>query len=271
MFFLYDESGAPIGMQYRTETMAEGDFDYFYYEKDLLGNVIGVYNESGYKLIEYSYDAWGNCKYTYKNGGGSTGAQYNPFRYRGYYYDSDMGFYYLNDRYYDSITGRFLTPDDPSYLGANSDLLSYNLYAYCSNNPVMYVDPTGHSIIGILIILGAATIIGAAGAGIHAYKNEDKRGWGLVGEIFKGAAVGLSIGGAIVSLGAVGSVVFGGLGAAFMTVPAAQAFAIGALAFNVVPFILMPLLGEEAEGMEAEKSTNIVPPVQPTPPHPAWH
>ena len=52
--------------------MAEGDFDYFYYEKDLFGNVIGVYNENGYKLIEYSYDTWGNCKYTYKNGGGST-------------------------------------------------------------------------------------------------------------------------------------------------------------------------------------------------------
>ena len=136
LFFLYDESGAPIGMQYRTETMAEGDFDYFYYEKDLLGNVIGVYSENGIKLISYYYDAWGNCKYSYVNGGGSTGAQYNPFRYRGYYYDSDKGFYYLNDRYYDSITGRFLTPDDPSYLGANGDLLSYNLYACCGNEPI---------------------------------------------------------------------------------------------------------------------------------------
>ena len=170
----------PIGMQYRTETMAEGDFDYFYYEKDLLGNVIGVYNESGYKLIEYSYDAWGNCKYTYKNGGGSTGAQYNAFRYRGYYYDSDMGFYYLNDRYYDSITGRFLTPDDPSYLGANGDLLSFNLYAYCSNNPVMYVDPTGHfPIVAVLIGIAIGAAIGFMGTVVADYVDD--------GEVFNGS------------------------------------------------------------------------------------
>ena len=67
----------------------------------------------------------------------------NPFRYRGYYYDTDTGFYYLNSRYYDPQVKRFINADDISYLGANGDMQGFNLYAYCSNNPVMYVDPSG--------------------------------------------------------------------------------------------------------------------------------
>ena len=65
----------------------------------------------------------------------------NPFRYRGYYYDTESGFYYLQSRYYDPEVGRFLNAD--GILGANQDILSYNLYAYCSNNPVNLSDPTG--------------------------------------------------------------------------------------------------------------------------------
>ena len=80
---------------------------------------------------------------SYHNGGANTTAVHNPFRYRGYYYDSDLNLYYLATRYYDPEVRRFVTMDDPSYLGANGDLVSYNLFAYCSNNPVMYVDPTG--------------------------------------------------------------------------------------------------------------------------------
>ena len=70
----------------------------------------------------------------------------NPFRYRSYYYDTETGFYYLNARYYDPQIKRFISPDTFDNLGANGDLNSYNLYAYCSNNPVMYVDPTGEFI-----------------------------------------------------------------------------------------------------------------------------
>ena len=70
----------------------------------------------------------------------------NPFRYRGYYYDTETGYYYLNSRYYDPQVKRFISPDNVNYLGANGDLNSYNLYAYCSNNPVMYVDPMGNSL-----------------------------------------------------------------------------------------------------------------------------
>ena len=142
--YLYDESGSPIGMQYRTNSMAEGTFYTYLFEKNLQGDIIAVYNTSGTKLVSYVYDAWGNVTVTNHNvSGTNSGARHNPFRYRGYYYDTETGYYYLQSRYYNPKWGRFLNADSIGYLGANGDLISYNLYAYCSNNPVMYVDPTG--------------------------------------------------------------------------------------------------------------------------------
>ena len=68
-------------------------------------------------------------------------ASYNPFRYRGYYYDTETGLYYLQSRYYNPQWGRFLNAD--GLVSTGQGLLGYNMYAYCNNNPVMYVDPTG--------------------------------------------------------------------------------------------------------------------------------
>ena len=67
----------------------------------------------------------------------------NPLRYRGYVYDTETKLYYLQSRYYNPEWGRFLTADNPNYLGADGTPTSYNLFAYCSNNPVMGYDPTG--------------------------------------------------------------------------------------------------------------------------------
>ena len=69
-------------------------------------------------------------------------ADVNPFRYRGYYYDSETGYYYLNSRYYDPETGRFLNADDPAYIGDSG--IEGNLYAYCGNNAVNDSDPGGN-------------------------------------------------------------------------------------------------------------------------------
>ena len=113
--------------------------------------------------MSYTYDAWGYHTVAYHNGGAVTPAQYNPFRYRGYYYDSDLGMYYLNARYYDPYTARFISMDGVEYLGASGDLNSYNLYSYCNNNPVMYADPSGHVIVSTLLI--AAGIGFAVGFG----------------------------------------------------------------------------------------------------------
>ena len=134
----------------------------------MFGDIVGVYNNDDYKLITYEYDAWGNVLLTYHNNGEYTSAVNNPFLYRGYYYDSDLDLYYLNSRYYDSAIGRFISPDDVSYLGANGDLNSYNLYAYCSNNSVNYKQRPvsfGGSVTSLSISVGGSSVSAGGSSG----------------------------------------------------------------------------------------------------------
>ena len=141
--YIYDASGSPIGMMYRTPSYAANTFDVFWYEKNLQGDIIGVCNSEGDTLISYNYsDAWGNHTVSYASVDGITGAQYNPFRYRGYYYDTDLGMYYLQSRYYDAKICRFISAD--SYTSTGQGILGNNMFAYCGNNPVMGYDPTGY-------------------------------------------------------------------------------------------------------------------------------
>ncbi len=159
LVYLYDELGAPIGLQYRNTSYAKGVFDTFYFEKNTFGDITGVFTEDGTKIGSYKYDAWGNCTRTAVSG--ITQLQrnivngYNPFRYRGYYYDVETALYYLQSRYYDPSTGRFVNPD--GYVNANGDLLGYNMYAYCGNNPVNSTDPTGE---GLLTLFLTGAVIG---------------------------------------------------------------------------------------------------------------
>ena len=121
------------------------------YRKNLFGDIIAVYQGST-KVAEYAYDAYGKCTVILNTAGIAT---INPFRYRSYYFDSDLGLYYLQSRYYDPETGRFINADDVSYLDPQS-IHGLNLYAYCLNNPVMYVDPSGHFLDWILDIISIA-------------------------------------------------------------------------------------------------------------------
>jgi len=134
IYYYYDAIGSVTGFNYNGTT--------YYYGKNIQGDIKFIYNTSGSIVTEYCYDAWGNILSTTGTLASTVGA-INPFRYRGYYYDSETGFYYLNSRYYDPQVGRFINAD--AILGANGDLVGYNLFAYCSNNPVMYVDPTGRA------------------------------------------------------------------------------------------------------------------------------
>ena len=147
VIYLYDESGSPIGLQYRTKSYAANVFDTFYLEKNLQGDIVAVYNADGDKIGSYTYDAWGNCTVTVVSGTTTLEKNvvrsYNPFRYRGYYYDTETGLYYLQSRYYNPAWGRFLNAD--GYVNANGDLIGFNMYAYCSNNPVMGYDPSGYA------------------------------------------------------------------------------------------------------------------------------
>ena len=112
----------------------------YYYVYNLQGDVVGLVDKTGTTRVTYKYDVWVKPESTTGPMATTLGVA-NPFRYRGYYYDTESGFYYLQSRYYDPEVGRFLNAD--GILGANQDILSYNLYAYCSNNPVNLSDPTG--------------------------------------------------------------------------------------------------------------------------------
>ena len=116
----------------------------YYYVKNLQGDVIGILDNSGAIVVEYIYDAWGNIL-SVTGSLASTVGQINPFRYRGYYYDSETGLYYLNSRYYDAEVGRFISAD--GYASTGQGILGNNMFIYCLNNPSMYVDHTGYDAI----------------------------------------------------------------------------------------------------------------------------
>ena len=148
--YLYDAQDMPVGMILDGTT--------YLYEKNLQGDIVGIYTTGGTKVVTYNYDAWGKMV-SYSVASGYTSVYtYNPFRYRGYYYDVETGFYYLQSRYYDPATGSFLNAD--GYVNANGDLQGFNMYAYCSNNPIMYVDYTGD--IPILFPLIVSIIVAVA-------------------------------------------------------------------------------------------------------------
>ena len=91
----------------------------------------------------------------------NTTATKNPFKYRGYYYDVNLGFYYLQSRYYDPVTGRFISPDYTDVITASPTALTdKNLFAYCDNNPIMRVDENGEFWIASMLI-GAAVGVAA--------------------------------------------------------------------------------------------------------------
>ena len=69
---------------------------------------------------------------------------FEPTTVRGYDYDEETGYYYLQSRYYDPVTGRFLNVDDVVFLNADTSNESNNLFAYCKNNPINGIDPYGY-------------------------------------------------------------------------------------------------------------------------------
>ena len=122
------------------------------------GDIVEIYSSAGVKLVTYKYDAWGKTTVAYSNNGASTTAVKNNLTYRGYYYDSYLGLYYLQSRYYDPAICRFINAD--GYVSTGQGLTGYNMFAYCGNNPVMRVDPDGEGwllFIALMCVLVALT------------------------------------------------------------------------------------------------------------------
>ena len=164
MDFIYDESGRPFALKYSDD--GGESFDTYYYVLNLQGDVVKlVWYIPGFEykaVATYTYDAWGNVLT-------ATGdmAEINPLRYRGYYYDTETGFYYLQSRYYDPVNHRFINADVYTSTDA-TDAIGCNMFAYCGNNPIMGFDPTGRwvqfIIAGIIDgLLSAAFVYGFGG------------------------------------------------------------------------------------------------------------
>jgi len=126
------------GINYLGRVDASNNLSYFLYNGH--GDVIQTVSQTGIIENQYDYDIWGNCTLTIENI--QTNSYTCSIRYSGYYFDNDTGLYYLNARFYDSSIARFLSED--TYIGDINDPLSLNLYTYCLNNPIMYIDLDGH-------------------------------------------------------------------------------------------------------------------------------
>ncbi len=118
----------------------------YYYKKNAFGDILAIYDSFGNLVAKYVYDAWGNHKVLNPDGTENASTTFigniNPYRYRSYYFDTEIGLYYLKSRYYDPEVGRFISMDAVEYIAPNI-INGLNLYAYCVNNPIMGYDPNG--------------------------------------------------------------------------------------------------------------------------------
>ena len=134
--WLFYDANRPVIIKY-------GDTATYHYELNLQGDVIAILDSSGNRVVEYTYDAWGNIL-SITGSKKDTLGQANPLRYRGYVYDNETGLYYVSSRYYDPEIGRWINADIPETLPADfENFAQYNLFAYCFNNPVNMSDETG--------------------------------------------------------------------------------------------------------------------------------
>ena len=197
--FFYDESGLPYAMKHNGTV--------YYYVTNLQGDVMRVVNASGTVVASYDYDPYGKVL-------SATGtlANVNPLRYRGYVYDQETGFYYLNSRYYDPAVGRFISADN--YPTTGQGLNGNNMFAYCGNNPVSRQDDGGEF---WNIVIGAG--VGAVVSGLISVASQvlENKGianvdWARVGvaaaagAISGGfAATGIKVNGQMVVNGIIGA------------------------------------------------------------------
>ena len=132
IYYAYDSQGKLYGFNLSSSS----DSGWYVYKRNIQGDIIGIIDSVGNEVVSYRYDAWGN-NLGITGTKASTVGVYNEYRYRGYRFDSDVGLYYLNSRYYDPNLCRFINADEPVTLAFSSgDTIGANLFAYCANNRV---------------------------------------------------------------------------------------------------------------------------------------
>ena len=181
--FRYDNVGYPYALIYNNGSTTAT----YYYITNLQGDVMYLVDSNGNQVAAYTYDPYGKIL-----SATGTMAEINPLRYRGYYYDAETGFYYLQSRYYDPNTCRFINAD--SYASTDQGLIGYNMFAYCRNDPINRKDVNGNwsfwatlgVAIGAAVCIAAVTVL-TCGVGTAT----------LAGTIAVGAAKGALAGAAI--------------------------------------------------------------------------
>lgn len=140
MYFQYDTNGFPLGFIWN-------DTQYLYMTNQM-GDVISITDTNGEIVGNYEYDAWGAVGSIYTPNDSEieiTLANINPLRYRGYYYDVETGYYYLQSRYYDTSICRFINADISEIAQRYKDIYTgINIFSYCNNNPINLEDPNGY-------------------------------------------------------------------------------------------------------------------------------
>ncbi len=135
LHFIYDQSGNLFAMKAGSEL--------YYYLHNCQNDIIGLVDSMGTQVVSYQYDSWGKPVGMTDATADGVGSK-NPFRYREYCWDEETGLYYVNSRYYDPETCRFISADDTDVLTVDQGSLNhYNLYLYCLNNPLNRIDSDG--------------------------------------------------------------------------------------------------------------------------------
>lgn len=162
LLYHYDENSDIYAITYSS---TGSGYSKYYLIKNIQGDVVQLRNVNNSVIACYDYDAWGNLLSVTNAGGteitSSTSiALINPIRYRGYYYDNETGFYYLQSRYYDPANCRFISADNPNVVTDHTTVTDKNLFAYCDNNPIMRVDVGGDfwETVFDVITLGASIV-----------------------------------------------------------------------------------------------------------------
>ncbi|MBR0541459.1 MAG: RHS repeat-associated core domain-containing protein, partial [Clostridia bacterium] len=169
--FMYDENGEPFGFT------VNGDS--YYYVRNAQNDIFLIVDSDNQGVVLYQYDAWGNITSCYDTTGGLI-SLINPYTYRGYYYDIETGYYYLNSRYYSPQLHRFISADNEYVSTATPMAMTdKNLFAYCDNNPVVRADDGGQfwNIIVGAAVGGALEIVGQLISG----KSVKELNWAKIG------------------------------------------------------------------------------------------
>ena len=167
----------------------------YLYIRDVLQNILGIIDINGNVVVKYDCDAFGKIN-NITGSKASTIGKYNPFRYKGYYYDEESSMYYCKSRYYVPEWCRWLNADSPSFLETTIPN-QMNLFTYCSNNPIANIDSNGKFgfLATLLISVAVNVVINLVTEVIEDVSSDGKFGGDKDGMDYLGAIAGGAISG----------------------------------------------------------------------------